>query len=118
MPCIGSDATGWRVGWRLKSKPGGSKMKQKLKKILARILITNDMRRDHEWAWTWHCTLACNVLDNVPGATAFQANRAAAQFMDQAFGVDITKNPRWSEVCQDWHKKPERPPKELDTWLL
>jgi len=44
------------------------------------------LQADPEWAWTYHCNLACAAMDE--GMRGPAANRAAARFMKAAFGID------------------------------
>lgn len=46
---------------------------------------------DPHFAWTWHCNVACAVMDE--GAPQDSANAAAARFMKAAFGVDTSSGP-------------------------
>lgn len=46
------------------------------------------LKANEDYAWTWQCNLACIALDC--GASHENANRRAAQFMNNAFGVDVT----------------------------
>lgn len=54
------------------------------------------MQNDEGYAWTWHCNVACAMMDE--GAPHGAANAAAARFMRAAFGVDTTKAPG-SDLC-------------------
>jgi hypothetical protein len=45
------------------------------------------MQADESWAWSWHCNLAMMAID--AGADRLSANHGAAEFMRQAFEVNI-----------------------------
>lgn len=53
-----------------------------------------------DFAWTWHCNLACIGLDS--GGAHEVANRRAAQFMKNAFGVDVTTQENWKQLERQW----------------
>lgn len=55
--------------------------------------LTQQLQSDPEYAWSWHCNLAIASIDE--GLHWAAANRAAARFMQSAFGVDMTKSPHW-----------------------
>jgi hypothetical protein len=46
------------------------------------------MQTDESWAWSWHCNLAMMAID--AGADRLSANCGAANFMRQAFEIDMT----------------------------
>lgn len=49
---------------------------------------------DSDLAWTWHCNIACCVMDEgIPHAVA---NEAAARFMKLAFDVDVKLLDQWT----------------------
>jgi hypothetical protein len=54
------------------------------------------MRKDSDFAWTWHCNVAMAAAD--AGAPVRQANERAADFMRNAFGVDIRASEHWAGV--------------------
>jgi predicted HicB family RNase H-like nuclease len=45
------------------------------------------MQINESWAWGWHCNLAMMAYD--AGANSLAANKQAAQFMMNAFGIDM-----------------------------
>lgn len=51
--------------------------------------LSMEMKNDPEYAWSWHCNIACSSLDE--GLDIAASNRAAARFMKTAFGVDTSK---------------------------
>lgn len=51
------------------------------------------MRRDGSYAWVWHCNIA--VAFQNEGGSHEMSNRAAARFMQTAFGVDVTVFEEW-----------------------
>lgn len=61
---------------------------------------------DSGLAWAWHCNVAMPFVDE--GGSHEQANRAAARFMQMAFGVDVTKFREWKLFEEEWlnHPKP------------
>jgi hypothetical protein len=59
-------------------------------------VLRQAMHDDPEYAWSWHCNIAMASVDE--GRTHFQANRAAARFMQNCFGIDITKSPQWASM--------------------
>lgn len=74
---------------------------------------------DQDYAWTWECNLACIGLDC--GGSHEDANRRAAQFMKNAFDVDVTTQEHWRKFEAEWTAKPQLAvPKiirEKDTFL-
>ena len=48
--------------------------------------LSEQIRNDPDYAWSWHCALACAYQDE--GIDHPAANRAAARFMKQAFGAE------------------------------
>lgn len=63
-------------------------MVEKLELDIAEALLTvrRCMQKDFELAWSWHCNIACAIMDE--GITHGVANAAAARFMLMAFAVD------------------------------
>lgn len=55
---------------------------------------------DEDYAWTWLCNLACIGLD--AGGDHEKANRYAAGFMKNAFGVDVTTQEHWKKFEKLW----------------
>lgn len=53
---------------------------------------------DPEWSWSWHCNLACMLLDE--GVPHANANERAASFMKTAFGVDVSKFEQYETFCR------------------
>lgn len=51
--------------------------------------LADAMRRDPEFAWSWHCALSCAAMDEGLGHEA--ADRAASRFMRMAFEADYEK---------------------------
>lgn len=47
--------------------------------------ISDAMRKDPAYAWTWHCSLACCAFDE--GVDIIRANNIAARFMAMAFSI-------------------------------
>lgn len=56
---------------------------------LALWIIGRAMRRDPEFAWSWHCNIAMTGVD--AGADHRQANVQAGYFMWRAFRVDTLR---------------------------
>lgn len=46
--------------------------------------LTDVLRNDPEYAWSWHCNLWAAAYDS--GANSEQATRTAERFMDNWFG--------------------------------
>lgn len=55
--------------------------------------ISEAMERDSHFAWTWHCNVAMAAID--AGAPPHKANERAADFMRNAFGVDVRDSEQW-----------------------
>lgn len=53
-----------------------------------------------DYAWTWLCNLACIALDS--GGTHENSNRRAAQFMKNAFDIDVTQCEHWKQFELQW----------------
>lgn len=70
-----------------------------------------------DFAWTWHCNLACIGLD--AGGTHEVANRRAAQFMKNAFGIDVTKCENWKQFELQWTEESSEDDGEptLEVWM-
>jgi hypothetical protein len=49
------------------------------------------LQDDPEYAWSWHCNIACPIMDE--GASYELANKAAARIMKHLFHIDTTKEP-------------------------
>ena len=64
--------------------------------------IEQAIRDDDDYAWTWHCNISIQLQDE--GGSHEQANRAAARFMQTAFGVDVTTFDQWEAF--DWASVP------------
>jgi len=73
--------------------------------------LSEAMQSDSDYAWTWQCNLACIAIDSSPYVTHERANRTAAQFMKNAFGVDIKQNEHWHTFERQWMEEKKR---ELD----
>lgn len=58
------------------------------------------LQRDEDYAWTWHCNIACIALDC--GESHEDANRRAASFMKNAFDVDVTNQDNWKQLEDQW----------------
>ena len=53
------------------------------------LALSTAMCKDPEYAWTWHCNLACAGMDAGLGHQA--ANVMAGNFMKLAFGAEVDK---------------------------
>jgi len=63
--------------------------------------LTKGINEDSEYAWAWHCNIAMATYDE--GCLSLpKANRAAARFMKNAFGVDMTKHEYFADTQKDW----------------
>lgn len=51
--------------------------------------LSDSMQADQDLAWTWHCNIACPVMDC--GVDPETANAAAERVMKQLFGVDTSQ---------------------------
>tara|TARA_Y100000034_G_C6803253_1_gene360457 strand:- start:507 stop:935 length:429 start_codon:yes stop_codon:yes gene_type:complete len=54
-------------------------------------VMSEAMKADPGFAWSWHCNVAMAARD--AGAPHKEANERAADFMKRAFGVDTSKEP-------------------------
>lgn len=63
------------------------------------------MQADEDFAWTWLCNLACIALDS--GGTHENSNRRAAQFMQNAFHIDVTQCENWKQFERQWSESSE-----------
>lgn len=50
--------------------------------------LSRAMRKDIDYAWSWHCNIAMVAQD--AGAPWEEANKRTSDFMKRAFGVDTT----------------------------
>lgn len=51
--------------------------------------LTQQIKDDPEYAWSWHCNFACCAMDE--GLSHAAANRAADRMMTTCFGVKATE---------------------------
>lgn len=58
------------------------------------------LQADEDYAWTWLCNLACIGID--AGGSHESANRYAAQFMQNAFGVNVCNQENWKNLLLQW----------------
>ena len=58
------------------------------------------LQTDEDYAWTWLCNLACIGIDS--GGTHENSNRRAAQFMKNAFDIDVTQCENWKQFELQW----------------
>ena len=72
-----------------------AELEEKLKIPPARVL-SEALQNDSSYAWAWHSNLAVCFID--AGGTHTQANKAAAQFMFNAFGVNVTSFSEWKAL--------------------
>lgn len=66
-------------------------MIEKLMKIL-----TEAMKLDPSYAWGWQCNLAMAIYDQ--GLSHIEANIAAANFMKNAFDIDVTQYKEYKDI--------------------
>lgn len=52
--------------------------------------LSKAFKDDPEYAWSWHCSLACCSMDE--GLDHEHANKAAGRFMYMCFGVNTINN--------------------------
>jgi len=77
------------------------------------LALQSALKADEDYAWTWLCNLACvgfDSIDDMRSATEKRmpheiANRRAAQFMKNAFGVDVTTQEHWKKFEEKWIKQ-------------
>ena len=48
--------------------------------------LEREINADHAYAWSWHCNLACPIMDS--GVDHETANKAAARLMRHLFRAD------------------------------
>jgi len=61
--------------------------------------VTNAIRNDPGYAWSWHCNIAMAAMDE--GVNHMAANKLAARFLMILTGVDTTKNPHFPKESVD-----------------
>lgn len=61
--------------------------------------VTNAIRNDPGYAWSWHCNIAMAAVDE--GVNHMAANKLAARFLMILTGVDTTKNPHFPKEPVD-----------------
>lgn len=59
----------------------------------AYAIVQENMQKDSDYAWSWHCNIAMAVVDE--GGSHELGNRAAVRFMQMAFNVDTSKSPHY-----------------------
>lgn len=72
--------------------------------------LQSALKADEGYAWTWLCNLACigfDIIDDMRSATEKRtphevANRSAAQFMKNAFDVDVKTISHWKNFEEKW----------------
>ena len=73
--------------------------RQKIEQIStasAFAVVKEAMQKDPEYAWSWHCNIAMASVDE--GMDHERANKAAARFMHNCFGVDTSKSPQYATL--------------------
>ena len=80
--------------------------------------LKDALKADDDYAWTWLCNLACIGLDS--GGTHENSNRRAAQFMRNAFDIDVTQCENWKQFELQWSESVDEqddaePPREV--WM-
>ena len=61
--------------------------------------VSNAIRNDPAYAWSWHCNIAMAAMDE--GVDHMAANKLAARFLMILTGVDTTKNPHFPKEPVD-----------------
>ena len=74
--------------------------------------LRDALQADQDYAWTWHCNLACIAMD--AGAEHESSNRRAATFMRDAFDVDVTKTDYWKKLEIMWSESSKKWDGDLD----
>ncbi len=73
------------------------------------LALSTAMHKDPEYAWTWHCNLACAGMDAGLGHQA--ANVMAGNFMKLAFGAEVDKytpgTKSVEETCEGYVPQPD-----------
>lgn len=62
----------------------------------AMATLSEAMFKDSDYAWTWHCNVAMAAWD--AGAPICEANERAADFIKNAFGVDVRALDEWKNM--------------------
>ncbi len=65
-------------------------------------VLSNAMKNDSDYAWSWHCNVAMNVYDE--GVDHVTANKAAARLMQGMFGVDTSINRYYQDIIKNENK--------------
>jgi hypothetical protein len=58
--------------------------------------LKQELQADSEYAWGWHCNIAMASVDE--GMDHAAANRAAARFMRNCFGIDTSKSRQYATL--------------------
>lgn len=66
---------------------------------LALKILSRSMNKDLDYAWTWHCNIAMAAQD--AGAPHKEANIRARDFMNLAFGVDVSTLPQYKSIMEE-----------------
>lgn len=64
--------------------------------VWAMRTLSKRLQDDPGYAWSWHCNVAMASVDE--GMSRPAADRAAARFMRNAFGIDTSKNEHYAET--------------------
>ena len=60
-------------------------------------VLSDAMKADPGYAWSWHCNVAMAAMDE--GVSHEAGNAAAARFMSSAFGVDTSNAPNTNSLA-------------------
>lgn len=63
--------------------------------------LSEEMKKDPDLAWAWHCNLAMMAVD--AGAKHEEANKRAADLMRRAFGVSTDEYPHYKNIMSQYH---------------
>ena len=59
--------------------------------------ISNALKTDPDYAWSWHCNIAMAILDADDADVSHKdSNIAAAHVMERCFGVNTAENPNYA----------------------
>lgn len=67
-------------------------------------LLTEQLKEDPEYAWSWHCNIAMGIFDRVDNQISHRkSNEIAASMMKSFFDIDITTNPSYETTVPNWN---------------
>jgi hypothetical protein len=97
------------IGWRARDAAAASAAPAPK---VAMAALEKAIHNDPDYAWSWHCNIACAAMDE--GLERVAANRAAARFMYAAFDCDTTKLQHYTDTQTAASAAPAEPNRNME----